>query len=240
MPGVAIVADSWWQAQTRAAPSCRSRGTKARRAQQSSDGFARQAQELVDADAGGPAAQGRRRRPGARRRGEGRRGRVLLSVHLARAARAAELHGALPGRQARDLGADADAAAGDASSCRPRSAFPQANITIHLLRAGGGFGRRLTNDYMVEAARDREGDRRAGEAAVDARRRHAATTSTVPAASTSSRAASTRRASSSRGTITSSPSATTRRACRASRTRRTSPAPSSRRASSRTSPSRRR
>jgi len=150
MPGVAIVADSWWRAE-KARQKLEVKWEEGATRQQSSDGFAEQAAEL------GPKS------PTLRLRNDGD-----AAAALKRAARVVEAtyhypflaHAPLepmnctahvqgrkveiwaptqnpePGRQlvAQTLGLD------------------QKNIVVHMTRVGGGFGRRLMNDYMVEAA----------------------------------------------------------------------------------------
>ena len=66
------------------------------------------------------------------------------------------------------------------SSSRRRSASPKQDITIHMTRMRRRLRPAPDQRLHGRGGGDREGGRRAGEAAVDARGRHAATTSTVP------------------------------------------------------------
>ncbi len=151
MPGIAIVADSWWQAE-KARQKLQVKWDEGPTRQQSSESFARQAEAL-----GAKAPTHSLRNDGDAA------GALQRAVHVVDATYfypfiahaplepmncTAHVQGAHaeiwaptqnpePGRQlvARTLGLD------------------QKNITIHMTRVGGGFGRRLMNDYMVEAAR---------------------------------------------------------------------------------------
>lgn len=150
LDGVAIVADHWWAAK-QARESLRAEWDEGETAAQSSAGFSRRAAELAasppqrvlrqDGDADAALAAASRRVEAAYEypfihhatlepqncTAHYQNGRVEIW---------APTQNPEPGRQlvARTL------------------EIPPENVTVHMVRSGGGFGRRLTNDFMVEAA----------------------------------------------------------------------------------------
>jgi isoquinoline 1-oxidoreductase beta subunit len=149
-PGVAIVADTYWQART-AREALQVTWNEGATASQSSEGFARRAAEL------GPQT------PAQWVRNDGDADAALATA--AKTIEAAYSYPFISHAQLEPEVCTARWADGRleiwAPSQTPGNALQgitrtlgitEADITMHQLRGGGGFGRRLTNDYVVEAA----------------------------------------------------------------------------------------
>ncbi len=149
-PGVAILADTWWQAQS-ARKSLKIEWDDGRGAGQNSGDFDRRAAELLKSP------------PASTVRSYGDiDGAFKSSAKVLEAVYAYPFlaHGTLEPQDTTAVFSDGKLeiwttsqtpAEGRALVASTMGIDP-ANITVHMCRAGGGFGRRLQNDYMVEAA----------------------------------------------------------------------------------------
>jgi isoquinoline 1-oxidoreductase beta subunit len=150
LPGVAIVADSWWRAE-KARRQLEVKWNEGPTSAENSEDFARQAGELAKAS------------PAQRLRSDGDALAALRSA--SKVVEAAYFYPFLAHATMEPMNCTAYVRGDKAEIWAPTQnpspgrklvaqtlGLDEKNIVVHMTRCGGGFGRRLMNDYMVEAA----------------------------------------------------------------------------------------
>jgi len=149
-PGVAILADTWWQAQN-ARKSLKVDWDYGRGATQSSDDYAKRALELLKS----PPTNTVRKYGDAD-------GALKSAAKVLEATYAYPFlaHGTLEPQDTTasysegkmEIWTTSQTPADGAGMVAKALGIDPTNIKVHMTRVGGGFGRKLMNDYMVEAA----------------------------------------------------------------------------------------
>ncbi len=150
LPGIAIVADTWWRAE-KARQKLDVTWREGATSRQSSAGYARMAASLAA------------KMPERSLRNDGDVTATLNGA--ARVVEAAYAYPFLAHAALEPMNCTAKVQDGKAEIWAPTQnpepgrkliaetlGLDEANIVVHMMRAGGGFGRRLATDYMVEAA----------------------------------------------------------------------------------------